>query len=411
MGAPGDSLQRRLALALPTFYYAHSVSATTDLIVPGLAAGTYDVRAWVLSLSGFEVRVAGGTTPAAGVLTLEPALGKWARRMEGHGASVMPRSLRNVAVGATRVLNVSDATAVEGESLSFTVTLNTAPDTGQTVQVTYQTWQASGLGAVAQTGDYTSRVGITLTFAAGETTKTVTVQTTEDTVSEVDEHIRLLDLQPGERDHREAVAGDGTIIDDDRTAAVRVDPTELELWENPALSGVDAGDAVTNTGEYEVVLASPPTGDVTVTVSGEQASDFTVSPTTLTFTTTNWYVAQEVTVTAVDDTDREAFEEEFTLTHAVSGYGTVTSASNVTVVIYNDELPKITITADRAKATGKVDCGALHAQARGRHGGGAHGEDAPRRASRATTGAFRARPTRTTGKPRPTSSSPPAATR
>jgi len=53
------------------------------------------------------------------------------------------------------------------------------------------------------------------------------------------------------------------------------------------------------TDTYTVVLQSQPTADVTVTATPD--AQVSVSPTTLTFTSANWSVAQTVTVTAVDD--------------------------------------------------------------------------------------------------------------
>ena len=74
-----------------------------------------------------------------------------------------------------------------------------------------------------------------------------------------------------------------------------------------------------------MVLNSQPTASVTVTPSSDN-SDVTVSS-TLTFTTTNWDMAQPVTVTAAQDSD--AVDGAATISHAVMGgdYGAVTAAS------------------------------------------------------------------------------------
>ena len=47
---------------------------------------------------------------------------------------------------------------------------------------------------------------------------------------------------------------------------------------------------------YTVKLATQPTGEVTVTVSGHAGTDLTLDKTTLTFTVDNWATAQTVTV-------------------------------------------------------------------------------------------------------------------
>ena len=70
---------------------------------------------------------------------------------------------------------------------------------------------------------------------------------------------------------------------------VTVSPTALTVTEEDP------------TGEsYRVVLDSQPTADVTVTVAGHAGTEVTPSPTSLTFTTSNWDTGQTVRVTAGD---------------------------------------------------------------------------------------------------------------
>ncbi len=113
-----------------------------------------------------------------------------------------------------------------------------------------------------------------------------------------------------------------TVAGDD-TAGVVVVPTVVSVAEGGAA------------GSYTVVLATQPPGTVTVTVGGA-GDDVAAEPAALTFTASTWDTAQTVTVTAVDDSVAEG-EETATLTHAVSGYGAVTSADSVTVSITDDD--------------------------------------------------------------------------
>ncbi|WP_370216380.1 cadherin repeat domain-containing protein, partial [Neptunomonas phycophila] len=55
------------------------------------------------------------------------------------------------------------------------------------------------------------------------------------------------------------------------------------------------------TGSFDITLASQPNNNVTVTLSGLDASEGSLSTTTLTFTSANWNTPQTVTVTGVDD--------------------------------------------------------------------------------------------------------------
>ena len=81
---------------------------------------------------------------------------------------------------------------------------------------------------------------------------------------------------------------------------------------------------------YTVFLHSEPDADVTVTISSNNA-DVTTHPTSLTFTPSNWYEPQTVTVRTAVDTD--TVDDRAILSHAVRGYGEITSASQVYVIV------------------------------------------------------------------------------
>ncbi len=91
-----------------------------------------------------------------------------------------------------------------------------------------------------------------------------------------------------------------------------------------------------DTGTYSIKLNSVPTGMVTITPSVPPASDVSVSG-AVTFTITNWNTAQTVTVTAEQDTDTA--DDTVTISHAVSGYGSVTTAGQVVVTVFDDDAP------------------------------------------------------------------------
>ncbi len=82
-------------------------------------------------------------------------------------------------------------------------------------------------------------------------------------------------------------------------------------------------------------LATEPSADVTVAVTGQAGSDLTLDKATLTFTVAKWNEAQTVTVTASQDAD--AANDTATLTHTASGggYGSVTA--NVAVTVEDDD--------------------------------------------------------------------------
>ncbi len=86
---------------------------------------------------------------------------------------------------------------------------------------------------------------------------------------------------------------------------------------------------------YTVKLATEPSADVTVAVTGQASTDVSVDAATLTFTVAKWNEAQTVTVTASQDND--ASNDEVTLKHTASGgdYGSV--ELDVVVTVSDDD--------------------------------------------------------------------------
>ena len=126
-----------------------------------------------------------------------------------------------------------------------------------------------------------------------------------------------------------------TLTDND-TSGVTVSPTTLTVAEN-------AGSAT-----YTVVLDTQPTANVIVVPASSDSANATVSG-ALTFTASTWNTAQTVTVTGVDDTSATPAGQTTTISHTVRSNGTskykkdVTAAS-VTVTLSDDDAVTITPT-------------------------------------------------------------------
>ena len=208
------------------------------------------------------------------------------------------------------------------DPVTFTLTLmgQSAGD----VIVDYATGEAGLLGLLTsrqgsvgatENEDYAGTSG-SVTFTSGQTTKTVTVQVTNDDVSEETEFFGFKISKPQGADLRgqrsEDVADVGVLDDDAR--GVTIDPTSISLDE-PASGETAVADS------YTVNLKSRPTDTVTVTIGGGDPavslSGDTLTNNQLTFTTTNWNTAQTITVTPVKDDN--AVGETVTLTHTLSG--------------------------------------------------------------------------------------------
>ena len=84
------------------------------------------------------------------------------------------------------------------------------------------------------------------------------------------------------------------------TAAVTDDESVDVITSATSLTVTEAAGSG-RTATFTVRLGSRPTADVVIGVSGDDASEGSVSPSELTFTQTNWNQTQQVTVTAVDD--------------------------------------------------------------------------------------------------------------
>ncbi|MDH4232222.1 MAG: S8 family serine peptidase, partial [Nitrospirota bacterium] len=108
---------------------------------------------------------------------------------------------------------------------------------------------------------------------------------------------------------------------------------------NPTTVAVTEGGA---TATYSVVLTSQPSAAVTIAVTAE-AGKVTVNKSSLSFTTTNWNVAQAVTVTAVDDTVAEG-PHTGTVTHSASGGGySGVAISSVTANITDNDTAGVVV--------------------------------------------------------------------
>ena len=89
------------------------------------------------------------------------------------------------------------------------------------------------------------------------------------------------------------------------------------------------------TDTYTVVLAAQPTADVTVSLTSADPDAATVSPDTLTFTTTAWSTAKTVTVRGIDDDDGS--EEAVEITHIATIDGVEYLLGSLFVSVSDDD--------------------------------------------------------------------------
>lgn len=218
------------------------------------------------------------------------------------------------ALGVTIAQSGGNTAVTEGGATdTYTIVLNAAPSADVIVSITPD----------AQL----SRSPATLTFTTVNwaTPQTVTVTAVDDAVAEGAHTGTITHSAAGGGYTGVSIANVVANISDNDTAGATI----VQSGGNTAVAEGGATDT------YTLVLTSQPTANVAVTVAGD--TQVSVAPTTLTFTTANWNVAQTVTVTAINDNIVEGAHTG-TITHspAGGGYAGVAIANVVANITDND---------------------------------------------------------------------------
>ena len=230
-----------------------------------------------------------------------------------------------VAKPAPTALTVSLASTTVGESArSVTVTAELDQPAKVATTVTF----TAADGTAVRGADFEVPATFTTVIAKGATSGTATLTVTDDDIDESDESFTLRANGGGL-----TAAGVTVTISDDDTAGVTVSESTVAVDEGAKAS-------------YTVVLTAEPTEQVVVTATSGTEAAATVSV-ALTFTSSDWSTAQSFTVTGVD-------AGTSTVSHAVSGYGTVTAADSVTVTVNTPPPAALTLEASEV-STAEAD--------------------------------------------------------
>ncbi|MEG4082531.1 DUF4347 domain-containing protein, partial [Microcoleus sp. POL10_C6] len=192
-------------------------------------------------------------------------------------------------------------------------------------------------GATAATGK--------ISFAAGETSKTITLDVLGDGNIEPDETVAITlsnSVSPGGAPTIATATATTTITNDD-TAGITVSPK--------AISTTEAGGKA----EFTVKLNAAPTADVTIDLSSSNPAEGTVSPNSLTFTPAN-YGEQTITVSGVDDLVADG-PQAYKIVTAVAVSTDVNyknlDPDDVAVTNSDNETPGITVNPTAGLTTGE----------------------------------------------------------
>ena len=274
----------------------------------GTAASPADYAA----VANFDIVIPANAVGHTGTFTLTPADDALDEPDETvnvtgvlSGATVTPDTVTITDNDAAPVLSIDSPSVAEGDNttVTLTFTVSLAPASGKTVTVGY----ADRLTGTATSGtDYTALTAGTLTFAPGETSKTIAVTVAGDTVDEPNETVALRLSSAANA----TLTGGGATLDATGT---------IEDNDTATLLIADATAAEGATAVFAVTLSNPSATAVTVTAttsteSGDTATagaDYTHKTQELTIDAGDTEAEFEVTVLA--DTVNE-FDETFTVT-------------------------------------------------------------------------------------------------
>lgn len=237
--------------------------------------------------------------------------------------------------------SITDVTANEGDgttgttTVSFTVTLSTG--SGRSVTMAYATSDdPSPTEASARAGqDYVAETG-TVTFVAGDTIETITVEINNDNYAEPNETYRVTLSNPSGATLADAT-GLGTITNEDGG------PPAISI-NNP--SATTEGNSGTSNMVFTVSLSTASGTTVTVDYTANSGtatsgSDFTATSGTLTFVAGD--TSEQITVSIIGDNRDEGTSESFTVDLTNQNNATVSDGSGAGTITDDDDAPSITI--------------------------------------------------------------------
>ncbi len=193
--------------------------------------------------------------------------------------------------GTIQVTPSDTLTIAEGGSGSFDVSLSTAPNADVTV-------------SLSKTNDDITLSPSSLTFTTTDYgAKSVTVNAAEDADTTNDSDTITLSATGGI--DADDVTKSVSVTDDDDAPT----PSGTIVLSDTTTLNIDEG----GSGSFDVSLSATPNANVRVSLT-KTNSDITLSPTSLTFDTSNYGTGQRVTVNAAEDADTTNDSDTITLT-------------------------------------------------------------------------------------------------
>ena len=302
--------------------------------------------------TGTTLTIAAGGTASAGTVTVtanDNDVDAAANKEVTVSATVSGGN--GVAAPASVTLTITDDDAAPGVTLALSPS-SIAENGGEstvTATLSHPSSVATTVTVTPVSGAYTvgSDAAGTIVIAAGLTangTDTATITAVDNDVDAADNAVTVTATLTNSQGAGTVTGASLTITDDD-TAGFSVSPSTLRTTE-------DGGTAA-----FTVALGSEPTGNVVLAVASSDATEGTVSVSSLTFRDSTWSTAQTVTLTGVDDAPDNSVDgdQDYTVTLTVN---TVSTAD----ALY-DALSAVTVYAVNADNEYGLDVGAVTGQA------------------------------------------------
>ena len=230
-----------------------------------------------------------------------------------------------ITLNRTSGLSTSEAVTSD----TFTVVLNSQPTADVTI----------GLSSSDTTEGTVAPTSLTFNNTNWNSAQTVTVTGVDDLVADgpIAYTINTTNATSGDPAYTNMNVPDVAVINTDNdNAGITVFPTS-------GLTTSEGG----STASFSVVLTSQPTASVTIGLSSSNTNEGTVALTSVTFTTGNWNVPQNVTVTGVNDFVIDGSVVYTIITAQATGGDTLYSTINpadVTVTNTDNDAAGITVT-------------------------------------------------------------------
>ncbi len=329
------------ATVTATLNHASSVQTTVTV---SAAPGTNTVAADFAVSANKTLTIAAGSTSSTGTVTITAAdnsaddpdksvtvSGSASNSLGVTGPANVALAIRDD--DAAPVLSIDSPTVTEGAGgstarLRFTVSLSVA--SGKQVTVNYAD---AGTGTATSGTDYTAITGATLTFTAGQTSKTIDVSVTGDGMDEPDETVLVALSGPANATvSTSAGTGTGTITDDDATPTVTLALSRTAIDESGTANSTTVTASLNHASSVQTtvtVSAAPGTNTA--------ASDFALSANkTLTIAAGSTSSTGTVTITAADNTADEP-DKAVTVSGSASNSQGVTGPADVSLAIRDDD--------------------------------------------------------------------------